>query len=958
MVKSYTSFRPNKQGLSITRRLSLAESKGKKQIIAKQYLSSKVKVPYNVQGIWHFKKLIVGGPTWKKTVKDIKVQRDFVINDQGEFVKRVDNGTLQVLRIREAKRLYKKATSVIYEVAPAAIVAGAVQTLSVDIHRVVQSELRPNMVTKIRLAFTGFQNFPLFLSPDTTQEQLLQMLTKQIDNNKGPVDYTVYLESIEFLHYPKETQGSCNNNKAGGKKIMFDSRTVRKLSYQSKNNNCLFACFNGAFGLKGSNCKPDNVRKKLDIPLKTPISISQVPLIYQVYQDDWSVTRGYQIFDHQHHLIQQSEVLGKNPARILLENSHYYGLIPADNQYCKNCKVSYVNSHTCTLTHSVKANYSADKIDGILPVYKQKDQPPITCDQVYVFNVVVKVNDEDDHLPVRVDLLLPDEQTKQLKPREFYDFLKGVPTKGILVANEASVYQSKHLIRMMEQIGEPIPSCDLFMARGKVMKLEICGFRVFDIQAYTRGWDKIPNTDLVALRNLFMRIANIIHKMTGKNIANFMSLHAVGYTDWMRTWIKHTRLGFENMKDPAKMDIVDQASYYARVYPLQHSYKSAEFGKSHQAVAESGDYLFSADVTSLYPAAMAGVDYLPQFAYPEGISRLVHDSEECFKAGKLGIYYIHFIPNQSIRHPILPSKTQKSSTKWTLMSHTGYYCSADVKRALENNYEVTFLKDKPSLVWDSKCFPFGSFVEKWKKIKEDGRASGDDVMEHIGKNILNALTGQLQQKNQNQYTKFIRSVEELRDAVSDAQGRLDAFEFVEDNLLTIQVSSPVSRHKTQKPKFLAVFLLAYSRDIMTHLMKVIDPSLQERIFTYTDTDNLVVDGMGHRKLVEAGFIHASKLGYLKNDYKDNSLIVEQICWGPRRKQIRCIKPTNELTGTKLTYCGIDGNQLNDECTQANMKSVKTNKDLSLTSTIITRRLSDRRWTGMVYQDNEWYPLKN
>ena len=64
---------------------------------------------------------------------------------------------------------------------------------------------------------------------------------------------------------------------------------------------------------------------------------------------------------------------------------------------------------------------------------------------------------------------------------------------------------------------------------------------------------------------------------------------------------------------------------------------------TYEELKKSGDYIFNADATSLYPASMKGFD-LCYAQYPIGKSRWIDKNlEQEFKDGKLGFYEIDFI---------------------------------------------------------------------------------------------------------------------------------------------------------------------------------------------------------------------------------------------------------------------------------------------------------------------------
>src|SRR4051794_38275701 len=75
----------------------------------------------------------------------------------------------------------------------------------------------------------------------------------------------------------------------------------------------------------------------------------------------------------------------------------------------------------------------------------------------------------------------------------------------------------------------------------------------------------------------------------------------------------------------------------------------------YKDLIKTGDFIFNADATSLYPASMKGIDIL-DVSYPTGKSRWSELPLEEWNKKKIGFYKIKFCPPKNIRTPILPRK--------------------------------------------------------------------------------------------------------------------------------------------------------------------------------------------------------------------------------------------------------------------------------------------------------------
>eukprot|EP00054_Salpingoeca_dolichothecata_P031097 m.259424 g.259424 ORF g.259424 m.259424 type:complete len:104 (+) comp26772_c1_seq21:473-784(+) len=72
------------------------------------------------------------------------------------------------------------------------------------------------------------------------------------------------------------------------KQLCTKDTVFKLISHKSKNENCLFACFNKANGVNVSKLKADNIRKELGTELFTQIDIDDVERITKYYH-----THGY-----------------------------------------------------------------------------------------------------------------------------------------------------------------------------------------------------------------------------------------------------------------------------------------------------------------------------------------------------------------------------------------------------------------------------------------------------------------------------------------------------------------------------------------------------------------------------------------------------------------------------------------------------------------------------------------
>ena len=166
---------------------------------------------------------------------------------------------------------------------------------------------------------------------------------------------------------------------------------------------------------------------------------------------------------------------------------------------------------------------------------------------------------------------------------------------------------------------------------------------------------------------------------------------------------------------------------------------------SYEELKETNEFIYNADVKSLYPASMAGVDGLLEVQYPTGKSRWSDKPDEEYKNNKYDFYEIHYTAPKDIIIPILPRKTSMGGLEWSLFDGSGVYTNVEIKNALSVGYKVNFINR--CLVWDTTSDKaFKSYVEKYYKMKEEAEKEDNAVKRSIAKLLLNAMYGKTLQR--------------------------------------------------------------------------------------------------------------------------------------------------------------------------------------------------------------------
>jgi hypothetical protein len=430
-----------------------------------------------------------------------------------------------------------------------------------------------------------------------------------------------------------------------------------------------------------------------------------------------------------------------------------------------------------------------------------------------------------------------------------------------------------------------------------------------------------------------------------------------------------------------KYNYEKQSTFGGRCFPMQSEYKSKYYddiksgNMTYEELKKTIDYIFNADVKSLYPAAMRGVDEICKVRYPVGKSRWSDKGKEEFDNGKLGFYSINFKCPRNIRIPILPRKSINGGLEWSLYDGSGVYSNVDIENAIDSGYTIEFLGK--SLVWD-KCSSnvFTEYIDKYYKMKSDAEISGNEVERSIAKLMINAMYGKPLQKAIFQSTIVVNNYNELLDCFR--KSKIIDINIINDNKLLVTCECLNKEEKITKPTQLGAFILSYSRRIMLFYMKAIDPSLQSLCFTYTDTDSLHITAENEKKLRAMGLIQ-EKLGYLSNDIKKEGIIIAENNLAPKLYRYEYIDNLNRINGEKnkitmkakgipkqcLKYEMYDLLKEDQECDFSGLKRKHVSltssdkkaglKHFSIVNCNQTRTFHSTTWTGFNRYGNEWFP---
>ena len=514
--------------------------------------------------------------------------------------------------------------------------------------------------------------------------------------------------------------------------------------------------------------------------------------------------------------------------------------------------------------------------------------------------------------------------------------------------------------------------------------------------------------DVMSLKELTEKYVETAENLYDASPTKYLTLSS--YAE--KVWANSIEDEIIEIPDMDKQKFIRLSIYGGRTYPSRKRfqskyYKTIKSNKSnarklkqlYKLLLQSGDYIFNGDINSQYPACMAGCELMPTL-FPTGNSEWINNPIECkniFDTGKqLGIFEIEFTCPKNLLHPILPRKkiyVQKSGksvitgVEWSLTDGKGVYNTADIQNAINNGYQIKFTGK--GLVWENTSDNiFMSYISLVYAHKVEASVEKNKVKRQIAKLMMNSLYGKTLQNPVSKSECIARSVDDVEKflfnhILTDWVVVYDNDETVDYVLLTGEKTDDEKIAK--KPAQLGSFVLAYSRRLWLLFVKTINPSLTEQVTTYQDTDSLHIMGCNYDKLVNAGLIDDSKLGFLSNDCDDNGLIVNEINLAPKCYMYECLTENGELV-TVMKSKGIMKNKLKEEwyenheylqllddddpikpiASWTGMKKInkrisKSEKENGVEHFTIKKQSYSRTfyknvWTNMNFKDNHFYPF--
>lgn len=525
---------------------------------------------------------------------------------------------------------------------------------------------------------------------------------------------------------------------------------------------------------------------------------------------------------------------------------------------------------------------------------------------------------------------------------------------------------------MLQKIIERNINHDFVLSSGRLIKLDFLNYKVFDLCAFLSSSledactdfkvsDDIKKSsfdflrvrsyndaikedvqkdcreylrrDVMCMVDLHEKFSDIVFNKCHLSMYNFMTLPHLSYCSW--TMDNKKVIKIPTMKQWKEK--ISKSIYGGRTYGMIREYKSEfydrvkncinndELDKLYDEVRKSDDYIIYGDVTSLYPASMAGFDKekyhtipyknrtnyeikkinnsFKKFEFEESKLKFLTVNHVRYPYGKvveienneleceyiventelLGIFEIEYVPPKII-YPVLPSKkiinNSACGLDWNVLPGKGFYTSIDIENAICMGYEIKYTG--VGMYWEMCGDLFSKFVEEWYKIKDEAEKTNNSALKAAAKLFLNSLYGKLFQKPITEKTKIVTNIIEFDRFINDY--KLCDFKYIGNDKYLLSGEEKDLDECMRKPSYLGGFVTAWSRRIMLYYVYMMDPTLTNHTYHYGDTDSLLIKAEYAKILIEKKLLlskEEAKLGFLCFDEKKEAITLININLAPK-----------------------------------------------------------------------------
>lgn len=727
-------------------------------------------------------------------------------------------------------------------------------------------------------------------------------------------------------------------------------------SMPAVNNNCFFKSFREGCKItdyKFTISQCNEIRKRNGLPPNSKIPIQTALKVIEQFEK--KVTIMYQGEDG---MTSVGAPLEDSQCTLLFLDGHCYIFI-GEYSRCKNCGKIYLHEHTCNpnkvqffqnqICRNLCANPKGMRTEDLLDKSVMHYDIETHRDNQYLKHEPYIVGCAYYNLTGDV-VYLTFEGANCME--EFYDFLKSDDVAHCQYLNAYNGSRFDHYYLMSIDVERTETLEKFILSSGRLLKATICGKKLIDLNQHIVGslknnllenncsvakgdinhdesvaWEETTEgrkievrsylkCDVLGLMELYEKINEVMYDGFQVNICNFVTSSSMCFRLWVDKFLGDVRI---KLPDLELYNVSRSAVYGGRCYPTKRGFVSDQLESvllGESTYEDVTDYLFDADIVSMYPHVMESSQYPVGSYYRwdrdwksvkenwtlKASGRPVPYKEVCGQKVPdcLGIYLIEYVPPRDlITQPILPKKTPKG-LMWDLQPGQGYYTSVDIMNAVRHGYNVTFLS---GYYWMESARVFSNYVNHFYEAKR--KAKKGTAAYTSAKINLNALYGKQLQREVVEKQHLLGTGEEFWKVLET--DLISGLRQVKSKWLV--QSKPIHQEsiRPSKPTFLGAFILSYSRVLATGYYDKLCPPLmtvEDKILAmpfYMDTDSMVV---------RSDYVHllgiSKDLGGIDNDV--NGKILEAYFVAPKLYGFKYLTPDNQIK-FHLRGKGIDNDKL-------------------------------------------------
>jgi hypothetical protein len=725
------------------------------------------------------------------------------------------------------------------------------------------------------------------------------VLMDQIFSHLNPTNSTAYflLNELE-VKFIKPIVGGCYTCKGHGKNLKLKDLTLH--NPYSTNNNCFFRVIEEHLDFKPNKNKCNEIRAEFGIKENEVITI----------QDCYKISKKYSkktisFITNDMELLYGDE---DGDVKVFCLDNHYMSLI-GQTKKCNACGQFFMKEHTC---NGKVASFYNMKIKRLIERVN-KEPSELKNHEILHYDIETHyMNLTHQHTPYIVgfcyylngeliyDIIFGDDCMK-----EFYDFLGSETLNDIKYVNAYNGSGFDHYYLFREKMKSDEKVGRFILNNGNILSAKIKGKTLIDLCRHLTGsldsnlkqnccsiakgkidhnlskrWEDTDEErkqivkdylkcDVLGLCELYEKTNQPMFDKYKINLCEKLTTSSNAFDIWRDNYLKDKVFLLDAEKDMN----VRQAIYGARCYKNKNRFKSTQYDASIRGelnYEQIDDYIFDADVVSLYPTAMS------QYPYPIGKEKITN----LYQKNKLGIYKITYIAPKNLLNPILPRKEGKKLI-WDLNDGSGWYSSVDIENAKSKGYNIKIIT---GYYWEQSGYIFKDYIDEFYKMKQNSKKGTPAY--NLAKLYLNGLYGKMLQRPNHSKDCIIKSAEEFWKLLN--KNIIQEMSSVGNTWLVKYISKPefITSSGAEKPTQLGVFILAYSRGIMNNYYNECGNTMN-RLPYYYDTDSLNI----HSSCLDKIKIDKN-LGGIDDDV--GGKVIKAIYIAPKMYAFQYITPDNKL----------------------------------------------------------------